>query len=136
MKRKKAAVAAVVNNAPVEGVIDLDSEVVPHGAGAGAPNGDGGVSATTEFHVQEHVGETVVLQPGQKAKRKYTKRAKKTDAVVTPTFVDLSAIRTARIQTFIDYVDHKITFEQAGVKDDRLRGLYDLGKEVAAEIKA
>lgn len=72
-----------------------------------------------------------VLVP--KTKRKYTKRAKKSTAVVvTPTFVDLPAIRDARVRAFTDYIDGNKTFEQATVIDDRLKALHDLGKEIAA----
>jgi hypothetical protein len=39
------------------------------------------LKAKTEYHVPNHVGETVVLQPGQKAKRKYTRRADKNTAI-------------------------------------------------------
>jgi hypothetical protein len=103
-----------------DGVIDLDPET------------------KTEFHVQEHVGETVVLQPGQKAKRKYTKRAKKaTTVTVTPTFVNLDGVRAARIQAFTAYVDGKDEFEHAIALDDQLKKLEEIGKEIAArQIKA
>jgi len=97
--------------APVtDGVIDLDPET------------------KTEFHVQEHVGETVVLQPGQKAKRKYTKRAKK--VVVTPTFIDAQGILTARVDGFTSYATGKITFEQFSARDDKFRQLAELAAEI------
>jgi hypothetical protein len=135
MKRKKAAVPAVVlNNVPVEGVIDLDSEPsqsLPMETGQ-LPN------LKTEFHVQEHVGETVVLQPGQKAKRKYTRRAKKTESRVVPvqSFVDTSAIRSARIQAFIDYVDGNKTFDEVAAYDDHLRKLLETAAEISVRLLA
>lgn len=102
-----------------EGVIDLDPQ---------AP-----IQAKTEYRVPNHVGETVVLQPGQKAKRKYTKRAKKTAGVtVTPTFIDRAAIRAARIQAFTDYVDGIKEFNAASDTDTKLRQLDNLAAELFA----
>lgn len=92
----------------------------------------------TEYYVPEHVGETVVLQPGQhavKAKRKYTKRVKTVGVVATPTFVDRDAIRKARIQVFIEYVDGNRSFESAAGKDQGLRSLDELAAQLLIDQK-
>lgn len=77
-----------------------------------------------------------VAQPKQK--RKYTRRKKaNSGATFTPTFVDLDAIRAARIQAFTAYVDGKDEFDRAAALDDQLKKLHDLGKEIATrQIKA
>lgn len=103
-----------------DGVIDLDPET------------------KTEYHVPEHVGETVVLQPGQKAKRKYTKRNTRVGKGVTvaPSYIDRSAIRNARIQAFTDYIDGTKDFESANAIDSKLRQLDELAAQIAlASIK-
>ncbi len=154
---------ATVTFTPVsDGVIDLDPTTGQfphvHGAGAGAASGNGGVvTGKTEYHVENHVGETVVLRPGQHAvslasqkvgsyvaeqaqkgatitvtpKRKYTKHIRVgTKQTVTPTFVDRAAIRAARIQIFVGYVDGKINFTEAAHKDDQFRNLDAVAKEI------
>jgi hypothetical protein len=130
MRRKKAAVAV---EPVVEGVIDLDEErptMVPPTA--------------TDIEARQGVGPTSQWEAGvkelnednpTKPKRKYTKRVKKTGAVV-PTFIDRTAIRNARVQVFIDYIDGKIEFASASYKDDKFRKLDAIAAELESENKA
>ena len=84
-----------------------------------------------EYRTPEHVGETVVLAEGQKAKRKYTKRKKaNSGANATPSFANPAAIREARIQGFVDYVNGKQTFNEASEQDDKFRKLQELVDEL------
>jgi hypothetical protein len=102
-----ASLSPAIIEAAGEGVIDLDPErptMVP-------------TDQTT------NPAERNVLQPSQKAKRKYTKRAKTTSTAVTPTFIDRDGLRDARIKVFTDYIDGKCEFSRAAEVDQQLREL-------------
>jgi hypothetical protein len=104
-----------VSTTSTEGVIDLDPTVNipgPNVEVAGNPN-DG-----------------LNSNPNQKAKRKYTKRTKKTTEAITPTFVDRDAIRKARIQIFINYIDGLVAFDEASKRDDKFRQFDALAAEL------
>ena len=122
----KAQVAAATPSIPVaqadgdDGLIDLDPEPTRIPLATAIANG-----SAVELSIP-------------KPKRKYTKRAKKSTqyAVVVPSFVDRDAIRSTRINAFVNYIDGNISFETALEKDTRLKALDELAREIMAEEKA
>lgn len=138
MRRKKSEtdVTKQVLAKETEGVIDLDptdQTTTPAERKVGAQMlRDAGV----EIAGLERPLPAESTAPAQPAKRKYTKRAKKTaGVVVTPTFVDRDAIRTARIQVFIEYVDGNRSFESAAAKDQSLLTLDTMAQQLLSTEK-
>ncbi len=121
MRRKKAAVAV---EPVVEGVIDLDEErptLVP----------------TPQTQYEAGVKELNEDNP-TKPKRKYTRRNAKKAQSLAPaqSFVDTSAIRSARVQAFIDYVDGNKTFDEVAAYDDHLKKLLETAAEISVRLLA